>query len=252
MRLSHLVGLLGITLVSSVGCRENDPAKLYVGAASNVQDALTQIVDSFTYHTGVDVALVFNSSGNITTQVEQGLPIDIFVSADMHYPTSLHQEGYTLQPPEVYCRGRLAIITSGADIYPSFEAMGQPDINKVAIANPKVAPYGQKAMIALKNAGVLNSVRDKLIYGTNISQAHQFVDSGASDIGITARALVDTLKDHWALIPDDLYGPLAQGIVMIRRDDQNEAAMSAFYDFMFSEVAIEVLDSYGYLTDTSL
>ena len=233
------------------GCKDDSAStNLYIAAAANVQGAITELVDSFEVETGLTVSLIINSSGNITTQIEQGLPIDVFVSADMQYPTSLHRRGYGVEAPMMYCRGRLVIISRSQDIDPSFDAMTEEEIERIAIANPKVAPYGQKAMLALQSAGILESVEDKLVYGTNISQAHQFVYAGASDMGVTARSLINTERDHWAPIPDDLYNPLAQGMLLIERENGDLTAARRFYNYVQSDVAKRVLRSYGYLTDT--
>ena len=246
--LSRCLGFLLLVVITICGCARERQTALYVAAAANVKDAIQEIIEGFEQETGSTVALIVNSSGNITTQIEQGLPVDLFVSADMQYPMNLYERGYSKAPPQMYCQGRLVILSGREDLQPSFESMTSDPVRKIAIANPKVAPYGRKAKLALENAGVFEAIQSKLVYGTSVSQAKQFADAGAAEIAITARSLIDE-DDHWALIPDNLYGPLAQGMILIDRKEQDQDLAVSLWKYILSPGAQAVLRSYGFTTN---
>ncbi len=230
------------------GCANDTVEPVYVGTSSNMQQAMVELVKVFERETGINAEIISGSSGKLSAQIEQGHPIDVFVSADMQYPMHLYRSDYAVEKPRIYAYGELAIVAIPG-VTPDFESMLTEAVHQIAVANPKTAPYGVAAATALRNAGVLDSVGSKLVYGTSISQTMQFVDAKAAEIGITAKSLVsagDVANRNWQDVPKALYTPLAQGVLLVKRNDNNEKDARAFFEFMTSDAARAVLESNGY------
>jgi molybdate transport system substrate-binding protein len=247
--LAKYVALVLLSVMAACSGKPNDA--LFIGTASNLQYAMIKLADEFEEETGIETQLLINSSGNITAQIEQGLPVDVFVSADMQYPMVLFRNGYGLDRPLVYAYGEIVLV-SHDDAQPSFEAMLDEEVDKVAIANPKTAPYGQKARLALQNAGVWDTLQSKIVLGDNVSQANHFISSGAAEYGIIAKSLVVGAEKEgiagWTAIPDSLYNPIMQGVLVIKHDALNQTDAEAFLQFMVSDKAKDILNAYGYRT----
>lgn len=231
-----------------IGCIEKNTADLTIAAAANVQFALQPLMDAFTEETGITSESSIGSSGTLTAQIMAGAPFDVFISADMKYPRQLSDAGITVKGPEVYANGVLVLWSINQS--PSLEMLRQKKINHIAMANPKTAPYGEAAMAVLNNLGLYDSLQDNLVFGESISQANQFILSGAAEIGFTAKSVVLSNelqgKGNWIEISEQLYPPLAQGAVVIRHDDRSPSNAIRFYDFLFSEKAQVILSNYGY------
>jgi molybdate transport system substrate-binding protein len=158
---------------------------LAVAAASDLQTALPEIVSRFEKDTGQQVRLTFGSSGNFFTQLQNGAPFDVFLSADIDYPRRLEQSGLAERGSLYsYATGRLVLWTrndSGIDVHRGLETLADQRVHRISIANPEHAPYGRAAVAALRHEGVYDRVREKLVFGENISQAAQFVQSGSAN-----------------------------------------------------------------------
>ncbi len=226
--------------------------EIHVAAASDLNFAIKEIIQKFEPRGGHKVRLTLGSSGNFYAQIVNGAPFDVFLSADMDYPARLEQAGYAV-PGSTFVYGIGAITlwipkTSPLDI----ERMGmmallEPSVKKIAIANPGHAPYGRAAVAAMLAAGVYDRVKNKLVLGENISQAAQFVQSGAADIGILAKSIAGSeamlrAGRHW-VVPPETYPPLLQGAVLLKRGGP---AAKSFHDFLRSAEAREVLTKYGF------
>src|SRR4051812_40101542 len=205
---------------------------LAVAAASDLQAALPVIADRFAKDAGGTVALTFGSSGNFFSQIQNGAPFDVFLSADTSYPKQLEAAGLVERGSiVVYARGRIVLWTrrdSGIDVTRGLQALTDANVRRIAIANPEHAPYGRAAVAALNAAHVYDRVRDKLILGENISQAAQFAESGSADAGIIALslALTPTLKasGRYAEVPDALYPPIEQAAAVVGASRRNALA----------------------------
>ena len=160
---------------------------LTVAAAANLQVLMDELVTTFEKESGASVDVVIGSSGGLTAQIENGAPFDVFMSADMSYPQALFKKGLAAEEPKVYVYGLLVFWTSKSlDLSrPLGDVLGDPLLKKIAVANPKTAPYGRQAVNVLKSLDIYLRVRPKLVYGENISQANQFILSGAADGGFT-------------------------------------------------------------------
>ncbi len=224
--------------------------ELRVAVAANAQYVTQALKKVFTEKTGIKVDLIVSSSGKLTAQIKQGAPYDVFLSADMKYPETLYKEGYVSGEPKIYAYGKLVLWTlESRDLSGGITAVTNHTISKIAIANPKTAPYGVAAVEALKKAGIYDNVKPELVYGESISQVNQFLLSGAADLALTAKSVVLSpkmkKKGEWVEIDPDLYNPIAQGAVITKTAKKKEAG--EFYRFLFSKKAQAIFEEYGYL-----
>jgi len=227
---------------------------LAVAAASDLNFAFKELVAGYEKTTGRHVKLSLGSSGNFYSQIQNGAPFDLYFSADVRYPQKLEESGHAV-PGTLYkyAVGRIVLWApkgSAVDVQKGLAALLDPAVKKIAIANPKHAPYGRAAVAAMEHVKVYECVKDKLVLGENISQAAQFVESGASDVGIVALslALAPAMKDagsYWE-IPADAHSPLAQGAVILKASKNQEAARM-FLDFVKGSQGQEIMKRYGFI-----
>lgn len=189
-------------------------AELRVAAAASTQEALTAIARDFAKRTGDTVRFSFGSSGKLSQQISQGAPFDVFFSADVAYARRLVTAGHAAEP-RPYARGRLVLWSlkrSGLDVRRGLTLLASPAVRKVAIANPKVAPYGRAAVEALTHAGLHDAVAPRFVRGENIAQAAQFVESGGAEAGLLSLSLAVSPRlaprgTSW-LVPAAWHAPL--------------------------------------------
>ena len=230
-------------------------AEVRVAAAADLKFALDAGVPEFrTGRPDVDVRVTYGSSGNLFAQIENGAPFDLFLSADVEYPEKFAARGLTVPGSEfVYGVGRIVVWVrkeSRLDIVGrGLGALGDPSVKKVAIANPRHAPYGRAAEEALKSLGVWNPVKEKLVLGENVAQTAQFVQSGAADAGIIALALAlapdMAAAGRWAEIPLSAYPPMRQGGVILKSSAGHDAA-KAFRGYLVGPGGRAVLARFGF------
>lgn len=223
-----------------------------VAGAANVQFTLDDLKAEFTKETGVSVKTVIGSSGKLTSQVENGAPFDVFLSADMKYPSKIFKDGFSSNAPKVYAYGVLVLWTmKDLDLSKGINVLSDTSIQKVALADPKLAPYGREAVNALKFYKLYDQLQKELVLGESISQANQFITTGAADIGFTAKSVVvaPNMKDKgkWIEVDPQSYKPIAQGVIVLKYAEQNHSKEAhEFYDFLFSAPAQEIFKRYGY------
>jgi len=243
--------LLGILLavLSSVSFAE----KINIAAASDLKFAMDEIVTQFKKaHPEDDVEVIYGSSGKIFTQIQNQAPYDLYFSADISYPEKLEADGLTAGPTKPYAYGRIVLWSPKTQLDATqlrLEDLTRANITRIAIANPKHAPYGKRAEEALRSKNLWDSVEPKLVYGENIAQTAQFVQTGNAQIGIIALslALSDALSKqgvYW-LIPDTLHSPLKQGFVITKRAEANQAAKK-FSNYIASAEARKIMVRYGF------
>jgi molybdate transport system substrate-binding protein len=226
---------------------------LRVAAASDLQAALPAIAARCETATGHEVAVTFGSSGNFFTQVQNGAPFDVFLSADIDYPRELERDGQAEKGSLYrYATGRIVLWIrneSTIDLTRGLAVLADPGVRKVAIANPDHAPYGRAAVAALHHAGVHGRVQPKLVRGENISQAAQFVQSGNADAGIVALslALAPALKSsgRYVEIPESFYPPIEQAAVVIAASKQKTIGRQ-FVDFLKQPESARTLQTFGF------
>ena len=233
------------------------PGAIRVAAASDLKFALTDLIKTFTQVTGIQIEVQFGSSGNFAQQIQQGLPLDLFLSADERYVLALAKAGLTQDSGALYATGRIALILpkNSALQLPKSESEARSGlsaqlqtIRKFAIANPEHAPYGRAAREALQNLGLWEQLQPKLVLGDNISQATQFVTSGAAQAGITALSLalapeVAAQSGGYWLLPAPLHAPLKQRMVLLKTA---RPGAKALFDYLQTPVAKEILAKYGF------
>jgi molybdate transport system substrate-binding protein len=227
--------------------------EITVVAAADLQFAFQDVATRFQKDTGKSVKLIFGSSGNFFTQIQNGAPFDVFFSADIDYPKKLEAAGLaepgTLYP---YATGKLVLWApnqSKLDLGLGLRVLLDPSIKKIALANPEHAPYGRAAAAALKHENIYDKVSDKFVLGENISQAASFVASGSAEIGIVALslALAPAMKQkgRYVEISDDAYPPLEQAAVILKSSQKKDIARQ-FIDFLKTPPILELLRSNGF------
>ena len=225
------------------------PASLVVAAAADLQFAFEEIGPLFERDTGVKVEFTFGSSGNLARQIENGAPIDVYASADESFVSELQTEGLIVENSRrVYALGRLALISNrqtGLDLKRP-QDLTSPGVKHVAIANPDHAPYGKAARQALERAGVWEQIRPKLVYGENVRQALQFVQTGNAEAGIVALSIAGVPEATYTLIDQRLYDPLRQEMAVVRGTRQ-EATAREFVALVGGPQGGPVMKKYGFV-----
>lgn len=224
-----------------------------VAAAADLKFAMEDLAGQYEKQSGTKVNVTYGSSGNFFAQLQNGAPFDLFFSADIGYAQKLDAAGLA-EPGTLYeyAVGRI-VIWAPADSKVDVAKMGwntllDPSVQKISIANPEHAPYGRAAVAAMQNAGIYEQVKAKLVYGENISQAAQFVQSGNAQAGIVAMSLAisPAMKDgkRW-LIPAELHPPIEQAAIVMK-SAKNKDQAKAFLEFVKSPAGRATLTSYGF------
>jgi molybdate transport system substrate-binding protein len=225
---------------------------LTVAVAANVKFVFDELKTEFKKSSGIDANGVFASSGKINAQIQSGAPYDVFLSADMAFPEALYKEGLAVAAPKVYARGALVLWTlRPLDLRLGITVLNNPAVKKVAMANPKLAPYGREAMRVLEFYKMRSQVEPKLVYGESIGQVNQYIDSQSVEIGFTAKSVVlaPQMQGHgkWIEVPKESYQPIEQGMVVLRHAAETNAdAAQKFMTFMASAKARGILEKFGY------
>ena len=227
--------------------------EISIAVAANVSYAIESLKKEFkSVHPETHIQVILGSSGKLTAQIRHGAPYDLLLSANMKYPEALYREKMAVTKPVIYAQGALAILSVNERNYSAeMYVLKSPDIKKIAIANPKTAPYGAATVEALKNARLYRKLKEKFVYGESISQTITYATT-AADIGIIAKSSLYSPKMahfkeaiHWSDVDENLYTPIDQGMVILKRGEGN-VEVKAFYDFMLSLKAKEILKSFGY------
>lgn len=227
-----------------------------IAAAANIKFALQDISHAFKQDTGKSVRISYSSSGNLTRQIQQGGPFELFISANSDYVEKLYQQNKTLGQGVIFALGRLVLLTPKSSpllvdeqlsSIKQFIQTGQ--LKRFTIANPEHAPYGVAAQQALKQQGLWTLIKSQLVLGENVAQSAQFVSSGAAQAGIIAYslALTPALKNttRYVLIPAKLHRPLQQTMVLLKNASETARL---FFDYLQQDKARMILSRYGYNT----
>ncbi len=244
---------LCLALVGAAGSARAGAQDLRVAAAADLQAALPAIAASFERATGRHVAVTFGSSGNFSTQIENGAPFDVFMSADIEYPKRLEQRGLAERGSlYAYATGRLVLWTrkdSGIDLAPGLGVLADARVRRIAIANPAHAPYGRAAVAAIRHELLYDRVQAKFVLGENISQAAQFAASGNADVGLIALAVARSAAleraGSYVELPPEWYPPIEQAAVVIAASTQKPLA-TRFVDSLKAAPAQAILRSFGF------
>lgn len=225
--------------------------RVTVAAAADLKFAMDEIVADFRrVHPDDVVEVVYGSSGKFATQIRQGAPFDLYFSADIAYPRALEADGLALGPTRPYAVGRIVLWSNTRDARAlRLQDLADPAIGRIAIANPRHAPYGKRAEEALRAAGVWDAVQPRLVQGENIAQTAQFVQTGNAAVGVIALSLALNPalagQGGYHLIDAALHEPLEQGF-MLTRQAEGKALATAFADYIGNAAARAVLARYGF------
>jgi len=247
MRIKLLITILLISTYSMAGT-------INIAVAANVSYAMDALKKEFrTLYPETKVQVTLGSSGKLTAQIKNGAPYQLFMSANMKYPEALYSDKIAVTKPLIYAQGSLAYLSvKQRNFCAEMFLLKDEEIQKIAIANPKTAPYGIAALEAIKNAGVYESVKSKFVYGESISQTVAYTVT-AADIGFIAKSsLYSPQMSHfreginWYDVESELYTPINQGIVILK-EGENNPEVKAFYAFILSKKAQKIFKDFGYL-----
>lgn len=219
--------------------------KISVFVASSASKAFLQIKDEFLKNNkNDDVELVFGASGKYYHLLKKGREFDLFFSADYKYTEEIYKDNLALNKPEVYAFGVIALYALDEKFLK--DNLTNKDIKHISIANPKLAPYGQRSIQILQNLKIYEQVKNKLIIGDNISVPVAYVDTKASEVGFIAYSLIANKKDvKFKLIDKNLYTPLKQAFVLTKYAKDKNLAFK-FKDFVLSKQGKYILKQYGF------
>jgi len=246
MKLKLLLLTLIFTTFSMAGT-------IKVAVAANVSYAIDDLKKEFNrLYPDTKVQVIVGSTGKLTAQIKNKAPYDILMGANMMYPETLYKEGFAVTRPLVYAQGSLALISAKKyDLSKGIETIKNRGIKKIAVANPKTAPYGIATKEALKNAKLYDAVKDKFVFGESISQTVTYAMK-ATDVGFIAKSSLFSPQmahfkkgQNWIEVDPKLYTPIDQGIVILK-EGESSAEVAAFYAFMLSKKAKAILEKFGY------
>jgi molybdate transport system substrate-binding protein len=225
-----------------------------IAVAANVSYAIDEIKSEFNkLYPNIKVNITLGSTGKLTAQISHGAPYDMLMGANMMYPQALYKNKIAITKPVVYAQGGLAYFSiKNIDFSNGIDFLKNDNIKKIAIANPKTAPYGKAAIQSMKSANIYSDIRSKLIFAESISQAVSYAITSV-DIGIIAKSSLYSQKMkkykkdiNWKEVNPKLYTPINQGIVILKNSN-NSKEINDFYNFILSNQAQEIFKKYGYL-----
>jgi molybdate transport system substrate-binding protein len=246
-RLAKLFLLL--VLSCALFAQEHKPAHtLTVAAAANLTDVFAEVATKFKAETGTAVVYSFGATANLTMQAEHGAPFDVFAAADVVHVDQLDKEGLLASGSKaIYARGRLVLwVPPGSQARVTrIEDLRNADVRIVAVANPKLAPYGLATVETLQKTGLWTAIEPKVVYAESIIAAKQFAATGNADVAFTAGSLVLRAGGNVIPIPGDLHAPIDQAVGILRSSaEQGEA--HRFVQFLLGPQGREILSRYGY------
>lgn len=224
-----------------------------VAAAADLHTVMPALAAQFEKATGVTIRPTFGSSGNFFSQIQNGAPFDVFMSADIDYPRRLEAAGF-VEPgtTATYAIGRIVLWSrkdGTTNVRRGLQALLDAGVRRISIANPEYAPYGRAAVAALQHEQLYERVQAKLVFGENVSQAAQFVDSGNADVGIIAHSLAldPALKERGVYyeIPASFHPPIEQAGAIIKAS-KNKSAAKQFLAFLRTPDVIRLMQTYGF------
>lgn len=222
-------------------------SEIIVSAASDLTGALREIADAYENESGNRVVINFGSSGILAQQIEGGAPVDIYFSANKRYIDNLENKGLVIPETKmVYAVGRIVLaVPKGASRLDSVKDLTKQGIKRIAIANPGHAPYGMAAKEAMEKTKVWDMVKERIVFGENIRQTMQYLETGDVDAAVLAYALVVNSGINYSLIPQELHTPIEQSMAVIKGRENTRIA-TEFAKCVNSPVGRRILEKYGF------
>ncbi len=243
--------LLGLILLACcVALQAQEPTR--IAAAADLRFAMDDILEAYrAEHPERAIEVIYGSSGRFRAQIENGAPFDLYFSADIDYPRMLAERGFAASAVIPYAIGRIVLWSNTVDVSAlSLSDLARPEFRRVAIANPRHAPYGKRAEEALRAVGLWDELTPRFVYAENIAHALQLVQSGGAQAGIVALSLAlnPRVADQgtWHLVDDGLHAALEQGFIVTRRAADNATAWH-FADYMKTPASRAVMQAYGFV-----
>jgi molybdate transport system substrate-binding protein len=227
---------------------------LRIAVAANAQFVMKVLQADFKKKTGIETELIMGSSGKLTAQIKNGAPYDLFLSADMDFPNVLYKAGFGIHKPAVYALGNLIVChTADLDIKDWRSLITGTKINKIAIANPTLAPYGKAAEQAMRHYGLWDKIKGKMVWGESISQVNTYISTGVVGLGFTTEAFVYEspdavkLKLKWLKVDPKVYDEIQQGMLILKHAKKgNYDKALKFFNYLRSPVARQLFIKNGY------
>ena len=221
-----------------------------VAVAANFTETAKEIARVFKEKTGHEAVLSFGASGQFYSQIKQGAPFQVFLSADEERPAKLVDEGLGVADGAfTYAIGKLVLWSKKPGFVKNEETLKQGGFSKIAIANPAAAPYGVAAIEVMKSLNVYDALQPKIVEGNSVAQAFQFIDTDNAELGFIALSQIPHRKDgSWWIVPNKYYKAIHQNAVLLKMGEQNAAA-KAFMAFLKSSVARSIIQKSGYETN---
>lgn len=249
-----LWALLPLALITG-SCRSDELKKgradsqpLLVAAASNLTEAFAELGPRFTSKTGIRVVFSYGATADLARQIENGAPFDVFAAADTEHPAQLDRQGLLEAGTRaIYARGRLVMwLPPGSSLKVGrIQDITAKPFERIAIAKPDVAPYGQAAVESLRTMGIWNEIEAKVVYAQNVSQAKQYVATGNAEVAFIPLALVKPGEGSYLEVNEETHRPIDQALGIIR-DSSKQVAARQFLDFLLSDEGQKLLAKKGY------
>ena len=246
IRLLMITALLTVSIISQA-------ETTIVAVAANFTKPMTEIADLFEKKTGHSAKLSFGSSGKFVAQIENGAPFEVFLAADDKTTAKVQQDGFAVANSNfIYAIGKLVLWSATANLVDDQGAiLSKGGFKHLALADPKLAPYGAAALEVLKTKGLLDKLKPLFVQGENITQTYQFIETANAELGFIALSqVIDPDKNKivkgsaWQ-VPENLYSPILQGAVLLKKGEANPAA-PALLEFLKSPEAKAIISKYGY------
>lgn len=240
--------LFYIVFILIFSAKQISAQEIKVAVASNFSRAMKNIVSEYEKRSSYKVTIILGSTGKHYAQISNGAPYDIFLAADSLRPKLLEDNNFTVQNTRfTYAIGQLVLLSNKYDLE-NFQLndFDKLSFNKLALANPKLAPYGCAAYDVLKHLNLVNAIRKKIVQGENVNQAYQFIISGNADIGFVSLShVINTKRKNYFIIPSELYSPIKQQAVLLNKN----IASIDFYNFLKSEKVKKIINEFGYISE---
>ena len=249
-----------LTLLVSCNASEDNRDKVSVAVAANMMTVINPLKNAFVDRYHIDVEVSSASSGVLTSQINNGAPFDVFLSANMDYAQRVYDANYAKKLPEIYSKGQLVFWNftdegEGANL----ESLSSDNVHLIGIANPETSPFGAAAKELLQRDSLWWKLEDKFVFGENISQINTYIKTQSVDVGLTSLSGIKFqekatgvigVPGSFSLADPALYTPIEQAIVILKHGEiENKKNTQLFYDFMFSADARRILLDYGYVVN---